>query len=270
MKQKRRKPKPRRSPSTPRLSAAEIDKMRAAGKLTAEILDRVAEMIAPGVTTAQIDELVDALTREAGAISAPHGYNGFPAHCCTSINEVVCHGIPTPERSLQAGDIINVDVTPILDGWHGDASRTFFVGEVSPEARALVDATYEAMWLGIRTVKPGANINDVGRAIQPYVESRGYSVVREFTGHGLGRKFHTSPTVFHHTTLGAGVRLEAGMAFTIEPMINAGRWKTRVLDDGWTAITIDRQLSAQFEHTVVVTADGVEVLTLGQNESPPR
>jgi len=243
--------------------------MRAAGRLTAQLLDQVAQIIAPGVSTGEIDQLVDKLTSDAGAISAPFGYNGFPAHCCTSINEVVCHGIPTPERRLEQGDIINVDVTPILAGWHGDASRTFFVGEVSPEARGLVQTTYEAMWRGIRAMKPGANINDVGRAIQPFVESRGYSVVREFTGHGLGRKFHTSPTVFHHTTLGAGVLLEAGMAFTIEPMINAGRWKTRVLDDGWTALTIDGQLSAQFEHTVVITPDGVEVLTLGKTETPP-
>ena len=243
--------------------------MRRAGHLAAAILDEIAPRIRPGLTTLAIDQWVAELTAAAGAKSAPLGYHGFPRNCCTSINEVVCHGIPSPDRVLYAGDIINVDVTPVLEGWHGDTSRTFFVGEVSAEARQLVDTTYRAMWLAIERLKPGANIGEVGRTIQPYVEALGYSVVREFTGHGLGQQFHTRPTVFHHITLGLGETLAPGMALTIEPMVNAGRWKTRVLGDGWTAVTIDGKLSAQFEHTVVITDSGVEVLTLGANETPP-
>jgi methionyl aminopeptidase len=272
MKQRRRKKKkPKRSHhGAPILTAAEIDKMRAAGRLAAAILDDVQHMIAPGVSTMEIDQRVDELTRQAGAISATLGYHGYPAHCCTSINDVVCHGIPAHNDVLAEGDIINVDVTPVLEGFHGDTSRTFMVGNVSPDARALVETTYKAMWLGIESLHGQGNVADIGRAIQPYVEKHGYSVVREFTGHGLGREFHTPPTVFHHVTLGGGMELTPGMALTVEPMINAGRWKTRVLDDGWTAKTVDGKLSAQFEHTVVITEDGTDVMTLGEGEVPPK
>lgn len=243
--------------------------MRAAGQLASRMLDRVGEFIAPGISTGAIDRLVDELTREAGATSAPYLYQGtFPGHCCTSVNQVVCHGIPADDHVLVEGDIINVDVTPVLEGFHGDTSRTFCVGEVSEQARDLVETTFRAMWLGIHAVGPGKHVGDIGRAIQPFVEARGYSVVREFTGHGTGREFHTAPTVFHHTTLGAGIELEPGMAFTIEPMVNVGRWKTRILSDGWTAETIDGKLSAQFEHTIVITPTGVEVFTLGADETP--
>ncbi|MCK5799751.1 MAG: type I methionyl aminopeptidase, partial [Deltaproteobacteria bacterium] len=205
----------------------------------------------------------------AGGTSAPYLYQGtYPGHCCTSVNHVVCHGIPADNHILAEGDIINVDVTPILDGFHGDTSRTFFVGEVSDTARALVETTFRALWLGIHAVGPGKHTGDIGRAIQPYVERRGYSVVREFTGHGLGRTFHTAPTIFHHATLGRGIEFLPGMAFTIEPMINLGRWKTRILADGWTAETIDKKLSAQFEHTLIITETGVDIMTLGVSEKP--
>jgi methionyl aminopeptidase len=249
-------------------SPAEIEKMRAAGRLTVELLDRVAEQIRPGTSTGDIDRLVDDATRSRGAISAPYGYRGFPAHCCTSINDVVCHGIPDDNRKLENGDIINVDVTPILDGWHGDSSRTFLVGDVSPIGRRLVADTYKAMWLGIQVVRPGARVGDIGHAIQTFAEAQGYSVVREFTGHGIGREFHTAPSILHFGAPGTGEQLVAGMTFTIEPMINLGHWKTKIFDDGWTAVTVDGTLSAQFEHTCLVTGDGAEVLTLAEGETP--
>jgi methionyl aminopeptidase len=249
-------------------SPAEIEKMWAAGRLAAEILDLIAEQIRPGASTGEIDQLVDDVTRSRGAISAPHGYRGFPAHCCTSINDVVCHGIPDANRKLENGDIINVDVTPVLEGWHGDSSRTFLVGQVSPIARRLVADTYKAMWLGIRVVKPGAQVGDIGHVIQTFAEAQGYSVVREFTGHGVGREFHTAPSIPHFGAPGTGERLAAGMTFTIEPMINLGHWKTKILEDEWTAVTVDGTLSAQFEHTCLVTDEGVEVLTLADGEKP--
>jgi methionyl aminopeptidase len=237
-------------------SPAEIEKMRAGGRLTVEILDRVAELIQPGTSTGDIDRLVAEVTHAHGATSAPRGYRGFPAHCCTSINDVVCHGIPDDNRKLENGDI----------GWHGDSSRTFLVGDVSPIARRLVADTYKAMWLGIRVVRPGARVGDIGHAIQTFAEAQGYSVVREFTGHGIGREFHTAPSILHFGTPGTGERLAPGMTFTIEPMINLGHWKTKILDDGWTAVTVDGTLSAQFEHTCLVTEGGVEVLTLAEGE----
>jgi len=267
MKRNRRKNKPKKQKSGPSTwSPAEIEKMRAAGRLAVEILDRVTELIRPGTSTGDIDRLVAELTHSRGAISAPYGYRGFPAHCCTSINDVVCHGIPDDGRKLDNGDIINVDVTPVLDGWHGDSSRTFLVGDVSPIARRLVADTYKAMWLGIRVVQPGARVGDIGHAIQTFTEAQGYSVVREFTGHGIGREFHTAPSILHIGTPGTGELLVPGMTFTIEPMINLGHWKTNILDDGWTAVTVDGTLSAQFEHTCLVTDDGVEVLTLAAGE----
>jgi methionyl aminopeptidase len=248
-------------------AGADAERMRAAGRLAAELLDAVENEIHAGMTTEDLDHLVDELTRARGAVSAPYRYRGFPAHCCTSVNNVICHGIPSSRRALREGDIINVDVTPILDGFHGDASRTFLIGDVAPAARQLVEDTYKSLWLGIRAVRPGATIGDIGYAIQSYVEPRGYSVVRDFCGHGIGRSFHTSPAVPHFGRPGTGERLRPGMTFTIEPMINAGDWRCRILDDGWTAVTADGSLSAQFEHTLLVTDNGAEVLTLGAGET---
>jgi methionyl aminopeptidase len=249
----------------------EIAGMRAAGRLAASILDEMADFVRPGITTAAIDRRVDEITRDHGAESAPLGYGRppFPGHCCTSANDVVCHGIPDERRVLEEGDILNVDVTPIVDGFHGDSSRTFLIGEVSPKARRLVADTYRAMWLGIRAVKPGGRVGDIGHAIQSFAEAQGYSVVREFTGHGIGRHFHGPPAILHYGTPGSGEVLLPGMTFTVEPMINLGHWKTQILDDGWTAVTVDGTLSAQWEHTCLVTEDGVEVLTLGGRETPP-
>jgi len=256
------------------LDPMQRDGMRAAGRLAAELLDHVAGRIRPGVTTLEIDTWVDELTRARGATSAPWGYGGhgappFKGHCCTSVNDVVCHGIPSASHVLRDGDIVNVDVTPILDGWHGDSSRTFLIGDPSPKARRLVADTYRALWLGIRAVRPGARVGDIGHAIQRFAEAQGYSVVREFTGHGTGRIFHTAPSILHFGSPGTGEELLPGMTFTIEPMINLGHWKTQILEDGWTAVTVDGSLSAQFEHTVLVTEDGVEVLTLAKDERPP-
>jgi methionyl aminopeptidase len=249
------------------LQPREIDAMRAAGRLAAELLDMIAREIRAGMSTQEIDRLVDDMTRARGAISAPYRYHGFPAHCCTSINDVVCHGIPDPQRLLREGDIINVDVTPILDGFHGDASRTFIIGAASPVAQRLVQDTYRSLWKGISAVRPGATTGDIGYAIQSFVEPRGYSVVRQFSGHGIGRLFHTAPPILHYGRPGMGERLVPGMTFTIEPMINLGDWRCHVLKDGWTAVTVDGSLSAQFEHTVLVSEDGVEVLTLGAGEA---
>jgi methionyl aminopeptidase len=252
---------------TGQLQPHEIERMRAAGRLAAELLDRVAEEIRAGISTEDIDRLVDELTRARGAISAPYRYHGFPAHCCTSINDVVCHGIPDRQRILRDGDIINVDVTPILDGFHGDASRTFLIGDVAPIAQRLVRDTYRSLWKGISAVRPGARTGDIGHAIQSFVEPRGYSVVRQFSGHGIGRVFHTAPAILHYGRPGTGEPVVPGMTFTIEPMINLGDWRCHVLKDGWTAVTVDGSLSAQFEHTVLVTETGVEVLTVGANET---
>ncbi len=259
----------------PVLSPGEADTMRAAGKLAGEILDQVAEQIQTGMSTADVDRLVDEVTQAGGAISAPYGYKGhgsppFPGHCCTSVNDVVCHGIPDTDRILQDGDIVNVDVTPILDGFHGDSSRTFIIGDsATPKVKRLVADTRYALWLGIRAVKPGGTTGDIGHAIQQFAEGEGYGVVREFTGHGVGREFHTAPTIFHYGKPNSGDRILPGMTFTIEPMINLGHWRTEILDDGWTAVTADGSLSAQWEHSLLVTDDGVEVLTLGKDEVPP-
>ena len=275
MKRNKKKPSAARRENVSRLLASEqVEGMRAAGRLAAEILDAVAEVVRPGVSTLEIDRRVDELTRARGAISAPFGYRGhgappFPGHCCTSVNDVVCHGIPSASHVLREGDIVNVDVTPVLDGWHGDSSRTFLVGEPSPKARRLVADTRRALWLGIGAVRPGARTGDIGHAIQRFAEAQGYQVVREFTGHGIGRIFHTAPSILHYGKPGTGEPLLPGMTFTIEPMVNLGHWKTQILEDGWTAVTVDGSLSAQFEHTVLVTEDGVEVLTLGKGETPP-
>ncbi len=263
---RRRKDEQRRGGTGP-LQIYEIAKMRAAGRLAAELLDMVAREIRAGMSTQDIDRLVDEMTRARGAISAPYRYHGFPAHCCTSVNDVVCHGIPDPQRILREGDIINVDVTPILEDFHGDASRTFTIGAVSPVAQRLVHDTYRALWKGISAVRPGGTTGDIGHAIQSFVEPRGYSVVRQFSGHGIGRLFHTAPPILHYGRPGTGDRLAPGMTFTIEPMINLGDWRCHILKDGWTAVTVDGSLSAQFEHTVLVTEAGVEVLTLGTGEA---
>ena len=236
--------------------------MRAAGRLTAEILDRVASLVAPGVTTLDIDDLIFREMRAAGAVPATLGYRGYTHSSCISINHVVCHGIPSADRALKEGDIVNVDATAILDGWHGDSSRMYLVGEVSVKARRLVDVTFEAMMRGIAAARPGNHLGDVSHAIQSFAEGQRYSVVRDFCGHGLGRAFHEAPEVVHAGRPGTGPVLRPGMFFTIEPMINVGKPGVKVLDDGWTAVTRDRQLSAQFEHSVGITEDGCEIFTL--------
>lgn len=267
MTRKKRKRRDEQRAAAALLAPREIERMRAAGRLAGEILDEIAGRIGPGISTYDIDRLVDELTRARGAVSAPYRYRGFPAHCCTSVNEVVCHGIPDPQRVLRDGDIVNVDVTPILEGFHGDASRTFMIGSVSPVAARLVADTYRALWKGISAVRPGATTGDIGHAIQSFVEPRGYSIVRQFSGHGIGRQFHTPPAILHYGHPATGQRLVPGMTFTIEPMINLGDWRCHILRDGWTAVTVDGSLSAQFEHTVLVTEAGVEVLTLGAGEA---
>ena len=234
--------------------------MRAAGRCAAEILDALVPHVVPGVTTRQIDEIVFAEMRARGAIPATLGYRGYTKSCCTSINHVVCHGIPG-ERVLKDGDIVNIDVTPILDGWHGDTSRMFLVGDVGIKAKKLVQVTYECLMLGIEAARPGARLGDIGHAIQSHAEAHRYSVVRDFCGHGLGKVFHDTPEVVHAGRPGTGPELRPGMFFTIEPMINAGRADCKVLDDGWTAVTRDRSLSAQFEHSIGITETGCEIFT---------
>ncbi len=241
---------------------ADFAAMRKAGKLAAEVLDFITPHVVPGVTTDTLDRLCHAFIVDHGAIPAPLNYRGFPRSICTSVNHVVCHGIPG-ERRLEEGDILNIDITVILDGWHGDTSRMFFVGErIAVKARRLVEVTYEAMMRGIAMVKPGATVGDIGHAIQSYAEAQRFSVVRDFCGHGVGRVFHDAPSVVHFGYPGHGPRLREGMFFTIEPMINAGRYEVKILSDGWTAVTKDRSLSAQFEHTVGVTDTGHEIFTL--------
>ena len=236
--------------------------MRRAGALAAATLDFITPYVRPGVTTGELDRLCHDFTIAHGAIPAPLNYRGFPKSICTSINHVVCHGIPG-ERRLMEGDILNIDVTPILDGWHGDSSRMYFVGERIPvKARKLVDVTYEAMMRGIAAIRPGLRLGIIGYEIQRYAESHRFSVVRDFCGHGVGQVFHDAPSILHYGKPDEGPVLREGMFFTIEPMINAGRYEVKILSDGWTAVTKDRSLSAQFEHTVGVTATGCEIFTL--------
>ena len=243
--------------------------MRVAGRLAAEVLDMVGTRVVPGITTDELDRIChDYIVDVQQAVPAPLGYRGFPKSICTSINHVVCHGIPG-DRRLKQGDIVNLDITVIKDGYHGDTSRMFHVGKPLPHAQRLCDLTYQALWLGIRQVRPGAHLGDIGATIQKFVEANHYSVVREYCGHGIGRGFHEDPQVLHYGTVGTGLVLEEGMTFTIEPMVNAGRREVRLLPDGWTVITRDHSLSAQWEHTVLVTRDGFEVLTLGGQEQPP-
>jgi methionyl aminopeptidase len=241
---------------------AEFEGMRRAGRLAAETLDFVTPHVKPGVSTGELDRLCHEFIVERGAVPAPLGYRGFPKSICTSVNHVVCHGIPG-DRRLAEGDIINIDVTVILEGWHGDTSRMFLVGDKIPvKARRLVDVTYEAMMRGIEVVKPGIELREIGATIQRFAEGHRFSVVRDFCGHGVGRVFHDAPSVLHYDSGEPGPILKEGMFFTIEPMINAGRPDVKVLEDGWTAVTRDRSLSAQFEHTVGVTGTGVEIFTL--------
>lgn len=244
----------------------EIERMRVAGRLASEVLDFVTSHVVPGVSTGHLDTLchrymVDVQgTVPAPLNYAPPGYDPYPKSICTSVNHQVCHGIPG-EKVVKPGDIVNIDVTVIKDGYHGDSSRMYFVGEPRIQARRLVDVTYACMWLGIRQIRPGARLGDIGAVIQTHAEAHGYSVVREFCGHGIGRRFHEEPQVLHYGRAGTGMMLEEGMTFTVEPMINAGKAAIRELADGWTIVTKDHSLSAQWEHTVLVTRDGFEVLT---------
>ena len=244
----------------------EIEKMRVAGRLAADVLDFIEPHVVPGITTDELDRLChDYIVNTQNAIPAPLNYRGFPKSICTSVNHQVCHGIPG-NKKLKKGDIVNVDITVIKDGFHGDTSKMFFVDTPSILAKRLVSVAHDAMWRGIEMVKPGATLGDIGHVIQQLVESNGYSVVREYCGHGIGREFHEDPQVLHYGSPGAGVTLQAGMCFTIEPMINAGKRQVKLLPDGWTVVTKDRTLSAQWEHTILVTETGHEVLTLRAEE----
>ena len=240
----------------------QVEKMRIAGRLAAEVLQVVAPYVKPGVTTEELDRICNRhIVEVQGAIPANVGYRGFPKTVCTSVNNVICHGIPNEAKVLKDGDIVNIDVTVIKDGWHGDTSRMYYVGEPSVLARRLVETTREAMFRGIRAAMPGATLGDVGHAIQSYAEAERFSVVREYCGHGIGKVYHEDPQVLHYGSPGAGLVLKEGMTFTVEPMINAGKRHTRLLPDGWTVVTKDRSLSAQWEHTIHLTADGPEILT---------
>lgn len=255
-------------------TAAEIEEMRIAGRLASEVLDFIAPHVVPGVTTGELDRLChEYMVDVQGTIPAPlnyapPGYKPFPKAICTSVNHQVCHGIPGA-RVLKGGDIVNLDITVIKNGWHGDTSRMFYVGEPSIAARRLCEVTYECMWLGIQAVRPGAHLGDIGAAIQAHAERHGFSVVREFCGHGIGRRFHEEPQVLHYGKAGTLEPLVPGMTFTVEPMINAGRREIREMADGWTIVTKDHSLSAQWEHTVLVTPAGFEVLTLSAGAPPP-
>ena len=244
--------------------------MRAAGRLAAEILDALVTHVVPGVSTGELDRIVHEHMLREGAVPATLGYRGYTKSCCTSINQVICHGIPG-DKALKDGDIVNIDVTPILDGWHGDTSRMFFVGNVPIKARRLVEVTYECLMLGLEQARPGNRLGDISNAIQRHAEKNRYSVVRDFCGHGLGRLFHDSPEVIHAGRPGTGPELKPGMFFTVEPMINIGRADVTMLDDGWTAVTRDRSLSAQFEHSIGITDQGCEIFTKSPTglDSPP-
>lgn len=266
----------------------EIEKMRESCRIAAETLDMIEKYIEPGITTIELNKLCHDFLISKDCYPSPYNYKGFPKSICSSVNEVICHGIPSSKQKLRNGDIINIDVTAykgdftkedinkflkekpkgyfpnFFNGFHGDTNRTYTVGKVAPETKKLVEVTYEAMMRGIQTVKHGSKIGDIGYAIQEYAESHNFSVVRDFTGHGIGRKFHEEPTVLHFGTPNTGMTLKKGMTFTIEPMINAGSWEMKILKDDWTAVTIDGSLSAQFEHTVLVTEDGYEILTLAK------
>jgi methionyl aminopeptidase len=247
---------------------AEIEKMRVAGRLAAEVLQMIAPHVQAGATTGELDRLChEYIVEVQRAIPAPLNYKGFPRSICTSVNHQVCHGIPGDKR-LKKGDIVNIDITVIKDGWHGDTSRMYFVGEPSVQARRLVQVTHECMVRGIEQVRPGAHLGDIGHTIQRHAETHGFSVVREYCGHGIGREFHEDPQVLHYGEPGTGLELEPGMTFTVEPMINAGRKEVKLLPDNWTVVTRDHSLSAQWEHTVLVTPTGHEILTLLPGNEP--
>ena len=257
---------PSHSMSIPIKTPEEIEKMRVAGRLAAEVLEMIEPCVRPGATTDELDRIChDYIVQQQDAVPAPLNYRGFPKSICTSVNHQVCHGIPGNKR-LKRGDIVNVDITVIKDGFHGDTSKMFFVGESSILARRLVTITRQAMFRGIEQVRAGAQLGDIGHAIQDFVESHHYSVVREYCGHGIGREFHEEPQVLHYGKPGTGVTLQAGMCFTVEPMVNAGKRHVKLLPDKWTVVTKDRSLSAQWEHTILVTEDGHEILTLRQEE----
>lgn len=245
---------------------AEQDKMRVAGRLAADVLDMIGEHVVPGITTGELDRICHQhITEKQEAIPAPLNYRGFPKSICTSVNHVVCHGIPG-DRTLKSGDAINIDITVIKDGFHGDTSRMFFVGKPGIQAERLSAVAYESMWLGIEEIAPGKRLGDIGAAIQKNVEKNRFSVVREYCGHGIGRVFHEDPQVLHYGKSGTGLELQAGMTMTVEPMVNAGKRHVRLLPDGWTVVTKDHKLSAQWEHTVLITDSGFEVLTLGADD----
>ena len=251
----------------PIYSSADFGGMRKAGSLTSRILDKLEQLIVPGISTLEINNFCHKMIIENEAIPAPLNYKGFPSSICTSVNHVVCHGIPSQKKILQNGDIINIDVTVILDGWFGDSSRMFVAGKTNKKAYSLLKTTYECLLIGIKNAVPGKFLGDIGCEIQKYAEKKNYSVVRDFCGHGIGKKFHTPPSVLHYGNLGEGPELKPGMFFTIEPMINIGDWKIKILKDGWTAVTKDKSLSAQFEHTIGITETGNEIFTLSHNDS---
>jgi methionyl aminopeptidase len=237
-----------------------FEKTKIAGTIAARALDEVKKIVQPGISTDKIDRICYEFINDHDAYSAPLFYRGFPKSCCTSTNHVVCHGIPS-DKILKEGDIVNVDVTALKDGWHGDTSRTFNVGEVSVKAKKLIKATYESMIKAINIVKDGVYLGDIGSVIQTHVEAEGFSVVQDFCGHGIGKTFHKEPNILHYGEKGTGEKLKTGMIFTIEPMINSGKYETKTLNDGWTAVTKDKSLSAQFEHTIGVTKNGCEIFT---------
>ena len=247
-----------------------FEKIRIAGNVAAGALDEVTPYVKPGVTTKKLDKICYEYIKDNGGYSAPLFYRGFPKSCCTSVNHVVCHGIPA-DKYLDEGNIINIDVTAIVNGWHGDTSRMFFIGDVSVKSKNLISATYESMMKAISIIKDGVHLGDIGEAIQTYVEKKGFSVVRDFCGHGIGKTFHEPPNILHYGKRGEGVKLKEGMIFTVEPMINEGIYETKLLKDGWTAVTKDKSLSAQFEHTVGVTHNGFEIFTKSKKkyELPP-
>ena len=247
-----------------------FEQIKIAGDLAAKTLDEITPYVKPGVSTNELDKICYEFIRDNGGYSAPLFYKGFPKSCCTSVNHVVCHGIPA-NKYLNEGDIINIDVTAIVNGWHGDTSRMFFAGDVSIKSKNLVSTTYESMMKAISIIKSGIHLGDIGETIQSYVEKKGFSVVRDFCGHGIGKKFHETPNILHYGKKGEGIKLKEGMIFTIEPMINEGAYNTKLLKDGWAAVTKDKSLSAQFEHTVGITKEGFEIFTKSKKkyEQPP-
>lgn len=248
----------------------EIEKMRIAGRLAAQVLEMIGEHVKPGISTGELDRIChDYIVNEQKAIPAPLNYKGFPKSICTSVNHVICHGIPSDDKILKKGDVINIDITVIKDEYHGDTSKMFYVGTPSPAAKRLTEITQECLYKGMALVKPGARLGDIGHVIQQYAESNYYSIVQEYCGHGIGKVFHEDPQVMHYGKPGTGMELKEGMCFTIEPMVNQGKRHSKLLNDDWTVITKDRKLSAQWEHTLVVTKDGLEVLTRREEESFP-